>query len=146
MTTILAKIKADWLAARKARETGKATLLTTIIGGIETRAKSDGNREPTDQDSIKVLNQFLSGINEMLAHTEEGSLKHEEARQEKLIVEAYLPKLMSEDELKSIMTALVAELGVTDAKGIGKIMGALKSKHEGQYDGKAAQAIFKTLF
>src|SRR5574343_622146 len=98
MTTILERIKADWIAARKARETGKATLLTTIIGGIETRAKSDGNRLPTDTDSTKVLGQFLSGINEMLKLSEEGSLKHEEARQEKLIVESYLPQLMSEDE------------------------------------------------
>lgn len=60
------------------------------------------------------------------------------------ILEKYLPKQLSEDDLKKIITALVAENSFT-IKDMGKIMSSLKEKYNGQYDGKIASSLIKTL-
>lgn len=58
------------------------------------------------------------------------------------ILETYLPKQLSEEQLNALIVALIFENNYT-IKDMGKIMGDLKSKFSGQYDGKLASTLIK---
>ncbi len=61
------------------------------------------------------------------------------------IIEKFLPKMMSEDELTVALQAIIAKLGVTSAKEMGKVMGAASKELAGKADNKSISAIVKTL-
>lgn len=63
---ILDVIRKVTLEARKARQSDKAAFLNTLISDITMVAKNDGNREPTDTDSLSILKKFLKGAEESL--------------------------------------------------------------------------------
>ena len=66
-------------------------------------------------------------------------------RAEIAIIERFLPKQMSDDEIAGVVKTLIAETGAESMKDMGKIMGALKSKYAGQLDMGKANGIIKSL-
>lgn len=62
-----------------------------------------------------------------------------------LIMEEYLPKQLSEDELKTIVKNAITELGATSAADMGKVMGAANKVIAGRADGKLVSQIVKEL-
>jgi uncharacterized protein YqeY len=61
------------------------------------------------------------------------------------IIEQFLPKQLSEEELKAALTAIIAEVGASTAADLGKVMGVASKKLAGQADGKAISAMVKSL-
>lgn len=81
--------------------------------------------------------QFVSGGREDLAVGE---------REELAVLEAYLPQMMSQDEIRPIAEAKKAELGVTDKANIGQFVGALMKALKGKADGADVKAVAESLF
>ena len=63
---------------------------------------------------------------------------------ERLILETYVPKMLSEDELKTIIEHLLVELNATTMKDMGRVMGELNKRYIGSVDGKVASQIIKS--
>jgi uncharacterized protein YqeY len=61
------------------------------------------------------------------------------------VIEEYLPKQMSEADLRVSIQALIAELGASSPADMGKVMGAASKKYAGQADGKMVSTIVKEL-
>ncbi|MCB1201418.1 MAG: GatB/YqeY domain-containing protein [Leptospiraceae bacterium] len=140
---LIEQLQKDSLTARKNRETDKAAVLTTLLSTVKTAAIDSGNRDVIqDADVIKVVRQFLKSVNENLELAAQGKLSGDMAekyKQEKDILEAYLPSQLSEDKIKSIIT----ESGATN---LGEAMKFLKEKYDGQYDGKMASNVARSIF
>ena len=67
-------------------------------------------------------------------------------REEIAVISAYLPKQMSEDEVKAAITAIISETNAAGIKDMGKVIGALKAKYAGQMDfGKASGLVKAAL-
>jgi uncharacterized protein YqeY len=145
--TLFTQIKADQLAARKAKDGLKATLLTTLIGELTAIGKNDGNREVTDADVVKLVKKFLDGVNETIellsktADLDGGAVRFFNLMQEKRHLTVYMPQQMDEAKLTEVLTGLVAEVG----PNLGKLMGLLKARYAGQYDGGMASKIAKAV-
>ena len=144
--TLFAQIKADQLTARKAKQALAATLLTTLIGELTAIGKTDGNREVTDADVVKLVKKFLDGINESIKYME--SAKNDEAlhmlKGEAAILAPYLPQQMDEAALIEAVTEIVEDMkSRASAVNMGMVMGALKLGFGGQYDGALASKIVK---
>lgn len=142
---LIEKIKKDQIEARKSRHTVTATLLTTLIGEASMVAKNAQREVPTDDEVLAVVKKFLKGNQE----TQSALLKSDPenvgqaraiAKAEQTILESYLPKQLSEDELKKIVGDAIAN-GTPAA--IASLMGFLKANHAGTYDGKLASAVIK---
>ena len=151
------KIKADQLQARKEHDKIKAGNLTALIGEISIVGKNAGNRESTDEESLTVIKKFIKNTNETLRIFIDASMKlgadpHSiekinELREEIKMYEDYLPKQLSEDELKEIIKSNIdysIEFGA-GKPNLGTIMKYLKETYNGQYDGKTASLIAKGL-
>lgn len=60
---------------------------------------------------------------------------------ELVVIQAYLPKAMSEAEAKAAIQSIAKELGLSSKKDMGTVMKAAMAKHKGQLDGKLAQKV-----
>lgn len=138
MANELKKLEQNTLQARKNREGEKATLLTTVLAQVKTRAIDDGHRQANDEDVIAVVRQFLKSANENIELAKKNHNDISQFENEKNILQNYLPQQMSEDEL----TQAIKELG---ANNIGEAMKGLKEKYHGRYDGKLASQIVKKI-
>jgi len=140
-------LKAEKITAMKKKDSFVKTILTTLIGEIEIIGKNDGNRKTTDEEAIKVIQKFLKGVKDtevlVLAEIEKTGEdlveKMTELSKEKKIYEAYLPTLMSEDELSKLISDMIDAL---PNPNIGMIMGQLK-KSGYTYDGKMASKLIR---
>lgn len=140
--SLMNQIKQDQLQARKAREIKKASLLTTLIGEASIIGKNDGNRETTDEEVIRVIKKFIKGLQEVKQHSND-TAAFCECDVEIEILESYLPKMLTTEELEVIIKTMVE--GAGGEATMGSIMGALKSVYPGLYDGKVASGIVKEM-
>lgn len=113
MGTLKEKISADYMSAFKAKNTVAKNLLSVIKGEIQTIEKNTGIETLSDEEVTKILNKTVKSLKETNA-----SFPSEQTTEELLIVESYLPKQMSKDEITQKMIELKAN-GVTN---IGAIM------------------------
>ncbi len=150
MTSLIEKIKQEQLQARKNKDTLKASLLTTLLGEASMIGKNDSNRQSTDAEVIAVIKKFVKNTQEVIRITGmQQSMESREAgktaAQELVILEAYLPSQLNEEQLRSEMKKIMIELALSGAKSMGVLMKEVKSRFEGQYDGNAASKIAKEI-
>lgn len=121
------RIADDLKAAMKNGEESRKSLLRVIIGEMN---RVDKNLP--DERVIAIIKKMVEGV-KLVGNVEE----------EKILSE-YLPKQLDEAQLTSLISALIFENNYT-IKDMGKIMSALKEKYNGQYDGKLASTLVKSL-
>lgn len=145
--SLLNTIRQDQLASRKEGDKTRSTLLTTLLGEAAMVGKNDGNRETTDSEVIQIVKKFIKNIDETLkAMMDLDNLvltNDSVLTTEREILESYLPKQLDEQGIKDAVAAIVATLHEKSPKMMGVVMKELKSKYDGQYDGKVASQIVK---
>lgn len=147
---LLQTILADSLTARRARDTPRATLLTTLYSECAMVGKNDGNRDTTDEEVIKVIRKFVKGIDESLAVTgarEDDASKAaaDVLRMEKTVLDGYLPKTASEADVEAVVRETVAGLADKSPKAMGAVMKVLKDRFGATLDGQMASAVTKRV-
>lgn len=137
-------IKAESITARKNKDKFVGGVLNTLIAEIEIVGKNNGNRTSTDAESVKVIQKFKKGTEENLViMTKRQNLeKVAELKKEIEIYDAYLPRLMTEDELKAVLLKLDDEFFQPT---VGMFMKTMKERYAGLYDGKMALKICKEI-
>jgi uncharacterized protein len=130
------KIKQDQLQARKNRDAVAIALLTTLMGEAAMPGKNDGNRDSTDAEVTATIKKFVKNIDSLPA-----AAVTEASKAERILLESYLPKQLTEDELRAILTGQISAGGAT----MPTLQGFLKTNHAGQYDGKLATTLIKGL-
>lgn len=141
--SLVAKIRADQLQARKVKDTVASNLLTTLLGEALAVGKNAGNREPNESEVIQVVKKFLKSNVEALGSLEKAGRDTSDLEQEKRILETYLPAQLSEADLTKIITGYIEKLEEKSPKQMGIIMSQLKSNYDGQYDGKQASQLVR---
>ncbi len=150
---ILENIKSNQIKFRKEKTEDSsiaASLLTTLIGEAEMIGKNDGNRETTDAEVVAIIKKFLKNLEETLVHVSkqdniQALQKKNILEKEKSILLSFLPKQMDEVELSQVIKSFIDELSEKNPKQMGKVLGKLKEKYSGQYDGAMASRITKEL-
>jgi uncharacterized protein YqeY len=111
--TIEKQIETDFLKAFKERNTEVKSLLSTVKGEIQTTKKNLVVENLSDEESIKILGKFAKNLKENIR-----LVNDEKSQRELSVIEAYLPKQMSEKEVIVKLDEILAS-GVTN---IGQIM------------------------
>lgn len=143
--TIHERIKADALAARKAKLPA-AGVLTTLLGEMDSKAKTfNPARALTEDEIVALVRKFLKNLDEALAAVDRlpedrRAVEGDKLKAEKAALEVYLPQQLSEGEIEAIVRAQVAA-----GANLGGVMKALKEGHAGRYDGKLASEVVKRV-
>lgn len=141
------RIQKDLLNAMKAKDTVRVDTLRLIKAAIQNEKTNGSYHELTDADVIKLIQKLSKQHQESIEMYESAGRIDlvEKETAEKVILDEYLPKMMSNDELKSAIDAIVKEINASTMKDMGKIMKELSTKYSGQYDGKTASMIIKEI-
>lgn len=144
-------IKAAIPAAMKARDQLRLDTLRGLVTAftnelVATKHKPD--EELSDDAVIMVIRREVKKRKEA-AEAFAGAGRAESAdkeRAEQAILEAYLPAMMDEASVLKIVEAKKAELGVTDKKDMGRLMGAVMKETAGLADGAVVKKLVEALF
>jgi len=111
-------------------------------------AKTDGSGAEIDEErEIQILQKMAKQRRDSLSiyiEQDRNDLADKE-REELAVIERFLPKQLDTDELTVVLTALIAEVGATSPKDMGKVMGAATKQLAGKADGKLVAEIVKKL-
>ena len=141
------QINADIKAAMLAKEKEKLPALRDIKSKLLLEATSGGSGEVTEEAAAKIVMKLhKQRMDTHALYMEQGraDLAEEEMFRAK-VIEAYMPEMMSEEEIKAEAAAAIAATGATGPQDMGKVMGMLTGKLAGKADGKAIAATVKAL-
>jgi len=141
MSELLKQIKADQVAARKAKDKNKAVILTTLLG----EASPGGNNVVTDEKVQAVIKKFLKNLHDVIGYTANPEIQ-DRMKYEISVLTEYLPAQLSDEQLRTAVREALASLNdVEGNRKVGMVMKQLKEKYDGQYDGKTASSIVKEM-
>lgn len=144
--SIKERLQQDRIAAMRAGDTTKRNAVGLLLAAIK-QEEIDGQITLDDEGVLAVLMKQAKQRRESIADYEKAGrpemLASEQA--ELAIIESYLPQQMGREQIAAIAAEIVAELGVTDAKGMGQVMGKLMPKVKGQADGRLVNEVVREL-
>lgn len=142
------RISEDIKKAMLAREKVRLEALRGIKKEfLEAKTAKGANGELSDDNAMKILVKMAKQRKESARIYEENNRPElaENELAEAAVIEEYLPKQLSPEELEAELKAIIAEVGATSAKEMGKVMGVATKKLAGRAEGKAIQAKVKDL-
>lgn len=138
------QLLADLKASMKAKDTVKKSTVTMIRAAI-LQVEKDNKVELGDaeiQEIIaKQMKQRRDALDEFKKAERDDLIAQTEA--EMRVIEAYLPKQLTQEEIEAIVDETIKETGAESVKDMGKIMGALMPKVKGLADGKLVNQIVR---
>ena len=126
--------------AMKAKDATRLMTLRLINAAIKDRdidARSEGTDVGvSDDDLLAILSKMVKQRQESVRAYEEGGRLElaEKERAEIVVVEEFLPRQLSEQEVEQAIAAAITASGANSIRDMGKVMGVLKSKYTGQLD------------
>ena len=136
--------------ALKAKDKNTYPTLRLIVSAIkdaEIAGRSKGQKEIKDSDITGILKKMIKQRNESCeVYKKAGRSELLESETKEInVINTFLPKQLSEEETKKICEEVIKSVGASSMKDMGKVMGALKSKHADTLDFSKVSGIIKGL-
>ncbi len=149
--SIKEKINDEYKTALKSKDKNKISTYRLILSGIkdlDISNRSGPNKKETDDEDIKkLLKKMIKQRNESVEiykkNKREDLLKIEQGEID--LLSTYLPKQLSEEEIKKICLEVISKVGAQSIKDMGKVMGELKKNYSDSIDFSKAGSILKEL-
>ena len=142
--TLQLRIESAMRAAMLARDVRRTGTLRMAMAAFQNRRIELG-RDLTDEDVIDVLSKQMKQRRESIEHFKaagrDSMVQVEE--EESAIIAEYLPQPLSEDELRDLVSAAIAETGASTPADLGKVMGRLAPQVKGRADGKVVSDMVR---
>ena len=144
-------IETEYKSALKSKDKSKIStyrLILSSIKDLDILNRSGPNKKETDDEDIKKLfkkmvKQRSESIEIYKKNNRSDLLEVEQNEYD--ILSSFLPKQLSDDDIKKICEQTISSLGATSIKDMGKIMGELKKKHADEIDFAKAGPLIKEL-
>src|SRR5215469_10240650 len=133
------------MKAKDERKLGTLRMVNSTIKNADIEARGQGKPPLADAELLSLLQKMIKQRQEAVELYDKGGRAELAAqeREEIAIISAYLPKQMSEDEVKAAIGAAIAETNAAGIKDMGKVIGVLKAKYAGQMDFAKASGLVK---
>lgn len=141
------RIVKDIMSAMKEKNEIKLSALRSVKTAVQNEKTSGTFHELTDADVTKIIQKQIKQRieSEEIYHSAGRNELAEKEEKERLVLEEYIPKQLTEEELNTIVNELVKSLNATTIKDMGKVMGELNKQYAGRVDGKKASVLIKSL-
>ena len=143
---LLEKIINEMYLSMKSGDKTKANALRTLVSKLKDQ-QIKLRKDISDEEALKVIKTLVKQRKES-AQIFLKAGREELAQKENLetsILEKYLPKMISDDEIRVLVEGIVKEIGAKDLSDIGKVMPLVMKRGKGKVDGKLANDILKEL-
>jgi uncharacterized protein YqeY len=134
------------MKAKDERKLATLRMVNATIKNADIEARGAGKPPLSDADLLGVFQKMIKQRQEAVELYDKGGRAELAAqeREEIAIISAYLPKQMSDDEVKQAIAGAISETGAAGMKDMGKVIAALKTKYAGQMDFGKASGLVKT--
>lgn len=141
------KLGSDMKEAMKRKESLRLSVLRMAIAGVRNTEIIKKVKKLEEPDVIQVLQKMIKQHRESIAQFEKGGRTDlvDKETKELEVLQAYVPKEMSEEELASIVKTAVEESGFSSKADAGKVMKIVMERVKGRADGKTVNGIVLTL-
>ena len=144
--SLLQDLTKQMVTAMKSRD--KETLATVrMIKAAVQNAQIEAGHDLTPDEEVAVMSREYKQRKESLAEFEKAGRQDlvEKTNNELKVVEQYLPKQLSADDVQKIVKETIDQVGASSMKDFGKVMGAVMPKVKGQADGKVVNQAVKDI-
>lgn len=143
---ITERIEKDFILAYKNKESEKVAVLRLLKAAFKNK-QVELRKELSDAEALDVLIREVKQRQESIRQYNGAGRKDLSAREqdELEIINDYLPKAFTPQEMENAAKEVIQELGVVDMKGMGLVMKAISQKYPGQTDGRQLSAIVRQL-
>ena len=136
--------------AMKEKNTEVVGAVRMIIAGLKEKdveARGKGKEKAEDSELLAMMQTMIKQRTESARIYMEGN-RPELAQKEQAeikVIETFLPKQLSDDEVKAVIEKTIASVGATSIKDMGKVMADLKANYAGQLDFGKASGVIKSF-
>ena len=138
----------DAMRAKDERKLSTLRMVNSTIKNADIAARGEGKPPLSDGDLLGVFQKMIKQRQESVGLYDKGGRAElsDHEREEIAIISAYLPKQMSDADVKAAIASVIAETHAAGMKDMGKVIAALKAKYAGQMDfGKASGMVKAAL-
>lgn len=142
------QVMAEMKEAMKAKNEGALRGLRAIKAEIiKAKTEPGANGVITEEGELKMLQKMMKQRKDSLdIFTTQGRADLSAKEQEEMdVIEKFLPKQLSAEELKTTLQQIIAQVGASSATDLGKVMGVASKQLAGKADGKTISALVKEL-
>ena len=134
------------MKAKNERAVSTLRMVNSTLKNADIEARGAGKPALGEAEILAILQKMIKQRQESVELYKKGGRDDLVAQEEAeiAIISGYLPRQMSDAEMKSVIDAAVAETGASGMKDMGKVIGALRGKYAGQMDMAKASALVKT--
>ena len=143
---LLEKIINEMYLSMKSGDKTKANALRTLVSKLKDQ-QIKLRKDISDEEALKVIKTLVKQRKESAQIFLKAGRKElaQKENLETIILEKYLPKMISDDEIRILVEGIVKEIGAKDLSDIGKVMPLVMKRGKGKVDGKLANDILKEL-
>ena len=133
------------MKAKNERAVSTLRMVNSTLKNADIEARGAGKPALGEAEVLAILQKMIKQRQESVELYKKGGRDDLVAQEEAeiAIISGYLPRQISDDEMKSAIDAAVAETGASGMKDMGKVIGALRGKYAGQMDMAKASALVK---
>lgn len=136
--------------AMKAKDAPRLSTVRLILSAIKDRDianRGTGKEQASDDEILQILAKMIKQRDESAKIYDEGGRPElaTREREEIAIIQGYMPAQLSDEKVRDICAAVVAEIGAVGVKDMGKCMAILRERYAGQMDFAKASAALKDL-
>ena len=144
--SLKAKLKADMAEAMRTHDQETRDVLRLLLAAIK-QVEVDEQTELDDEGVQAVLTKQAKQRRESIADYEKAGRTEMLSQEQKelVLIESYLPQMMSREQVRAEAAAVIAQLGVSDMRGMGQVMGQLMPRLQGRADGRLASDVVREL-
>jgi uncharacterized protein len=141
--SLLERLNNDMKQAMKNKEKDKLSVIRMIKASLQNEAIKLGKKELSEEEELTILSRESKQRKDSLHEFDKAGREDlsEKLRAELTIVELYMPKQLSEEELSDIVKETISEIGANSKADMGKVMAAIMPKVKGKADGSLVNKL-----
>ena len=143
---LLDRLTVDMKEAMKNKEKQRLSVIRMVKSALQNEAIKL-QKELTEDEALTVLNRELKQRNDSLHEFEKANREDlaEKVREEVVILKAYMPEQLSEEEVAEIVKQAIQEIKASSKADMGKVMGLVMPKVKGKTDGTVVNRLVQQL-
>ncbi len=147
MPSLRERLRDDLKAAMRARDAVRRDTIRLVEAAIKNAEIEKRSAELSDQDVLAILQRQVKQRQDSIEQYEQANRSDlaDAERAEIAVIEVYLPRQMSREEIEAAARAAIDQLGASGPGDRGKVMGRLMSQLRGQADGATVNAVVSDL-
>jgi uncharacterized protein YqeY len=143
----LSNAQKDAMRAKDAARLSTVRLILAAIKDKDIANRGLGKEQASEDEILQLLAKMIKQREESVKIYIDGGRPElaDKEREEITVIQGFMPEQLSEEKVREICVAIVAELGAQGLKDMGKCVAALRERYAGQMDFAKASAILKEL-